>query len=70
MVDWLQCIVVKGGGVVVVICTLILLLCIGCACSVYHIHISRCTIMDDDDISVWRDLECLTALELLLRKFS
>lgn len=69
VVDWLQSVVVKWGGGVVVLCTLIVLLCIGCACSVYHIHISRCTILDGD-ISEWRDLKCLTPSELLLRKFS
>lgn len=45
-----------------------MLLCIGCAYAVYHVHISHCTVSDDDD-SVWRDWECLTPLELLLRKY-
>lgn len=70
VVDWLQDIVVKWGGGVVVICTLIVLLCIGCSCSGYHIHISRCMVLDDDVVSEWRELKCLTPLELLLRKFS
>lgn len=51
VVDWLQSIVVKWGGCVVVFFCTLILLCIGCACSVYHIHVSRCTILDDDDIS-------------------
>ncbi len=57
--------VVKGGRV----CSgnlymFVLLLCIGCACSVYDVHTSRCTVVDDDDDddSVWRDWECFTPL--------
>lgn len=51
-----------------VICTLIVLLCIGCACSVYHIHISRCTILDDDDISEWGVLKCPHSIRALAKK--